>query len=144
MAKKVIVGCKLPHGIVLRGMAGNAVTINGVNTARIIGGFGLTTLDEAEAAYLFATYEDLAPFQSNAIFTAESAKVADIQAMGAELRDERTGFEGMDPDKPAPGLQADVNVDRAREDAERSGRPVKLPDSPADRAAAAELAGAGA
>lgn len=142
MAKTQIIGCKLPHGIILKDMNDRDVVINGMNTARIMGGFGLTTLDESVAAYLFATYADFAPFKANAIFTAESPKVADIMAAGRDLAGERTGFEGVDPDKPAPGMTPDTNVDKAREDAERSGRPVKAAATAADNALAAEVAGA--
>lgn len=142
MAKNqtVIIGCRLPHGITLQGIDG-PVVLNGENTALIPGAPGLTHVDQAQAAYLSATYEDYAPFKSNAIFVSESAKVADAVAIARELTDEKTGFEGINPDAPAPGLTPESDVDKAREAAERAGRPSKAPTAPIDKEAASELAG---
>lgn len=141
MAKTIIIGCKLPHGITLKGMSGQDVHLNGMNTSLIPGGFGVTNVDADEAAYLNAAYADFAPFKSNAIFTPGTGKISDVAAMGRELSDERTGFEGINPDKPAPGLKPEGNVDKALEAAERAPRPSKAPEAPADKAAANELAG---
>lgn len=138
----IVVGCKLPHGIVLKGSVGQNVVINGMNTSLIPGGFGVTTVDESEWAYLSAVYEDLAPFKSDAIFTGGKGKIADLKAVAAELVDVPTGFEGVDPTKPAAGLKPDESVDKQLELAERQQRPTKAPASPADKAAANELAGA--
>lgn len=140
MSKTVIIGCRLPHGIALQGMDG-IVVLNGQNTALVPGAPGLTHVDEAQVAYLFATYEDYAPFKSNAVFTTGSGKVADVAAMARELEDVQTGFEGIDPDKPAAGVAPEGDVGKAKELAERAGRPSKAPAAPADKAAASELAG---
>lgn len=138
----VLVGCKLPHGIVLKGMAGQDIKLNGLNTALVHGSVGLTHVDSAEVDYLFAAYEDFAPFKSQAIFTYNTAKVADIRDMAADLAEVRTGFEGIDPTAPGSQLQPDGNLQKQLEAAERSGRPTKAPESAADKAAANELAGA--
>lgn len=140
MSKTVIIGCRLPHGITLQGMDG-PVTLNGQNTALVPGAPGLTHVDESQSAYLFATYEQYAPFQSNAIFTTNTAKVSDAAAMARELEDVQTGFEGVDPDAPAPGVKPEGDVDKAKEVAERAGRPSRAPKAAADKAAAGELAG---
>jgi hypothetical protein len=137
----VLIGCKLPHGIVLKGTSGQDVKLNGVNTALIQGGFGITHVSEDEAAYLFAVYEDFAPFKSNAIFTHDTAKVADLKSIAAELSDVRTGFEAVDPKAPGSGLKPEDSVDKQLEAAERQPRPTQAPASPADKAAANELAG---
>jgi hypothetical protein len=138
----VLIGCKLPHGIVLKGSSGQDIKINGVNTSLVAGGFGLTHVLDSEWAYLSAVYEDFAPFKSDAIFTHGTAKVADLKSIAAELADVKTGFEGVDPAKPAANLKPDESVDKQLEAAERAPRPTKAPASPADKAAANELAGA--
>ena len=138
----VLVGCKLPHGIVLKGSTGQDVKLNGMNTSLIPGGFGITNVDDGEWAYLSAVYEKFAPFQSNAIFTNGKSKVADLKSIAAELSDVPTGFEGVDPKAPAQGLEPDNSVDKQLEVAERAPRPANAPASPADKAAANELAGA--
>lgn len=139
----VIIGCKLPHGIVLHGTAGQEIKLNGMNSALIAGGFGLTHVDESESAYLFAQYDDFGPFKSNAIFSYQTDSVADVAALGADLSDVQTGFEGMDPDKPAPSMEPEnkEQLDKAKEDAERKPRPAIAPKSKADKAAAKALAG---
>jgi len=137
----VLIGCKLPHGIVLKGSAGQDIKLNGVNTSLVAGGFGLTHVDDSEWAYLSAIYEDFDPFKSNAIFTHNTAKVADLKAIAAELSDIKTGFEGIDPTAPAAGLKPEANVEKQLEAAEKAPRPTKAPASPADKAAANELAG---
>lgn len=139
----VIIGCKLPHGITLHGTAGQEIHINGVNTSLVAGGFGLTNVDESEAAYLFAQYDDFAPFKSKAIFSYGTDSVADVAAMASELADIQTGFEGMNPDKPAPNMapENDAALNKAKEDSERNPRPATAPAAKADKAAAKKLAG---
>lgn len=138
----VLIGCKLPHGIVLKGSEGQDIKLNGVNTSLVAGGFGITHVDDSEWAYLSAIYEDFDPFKSQAIFTYETAKVADLKAIAAELSDVKTGFEGIDPTAPAAGLKPEAGVEKQLEAAERAPRPTKAPASAADKAAANELAGA--
>jgi len=138
----VLIGCKLPHGIILKGSAGQDIKLNGMNTSLVAGGFGITHVDESEWAYLSAIYEDFDPFKSNAIFTNGKSKVADLKSIAAELSDVPTGFEGVDPKAPAQGLKPDDSVDKQLAVAEQQPRPTKAPASPADKAAANELAGA--
>lgn len=137
---KVVIGCKLPHGIVLEGIGGQ-IELNGMKTSLIPGGFGVTVVDADEAAYLFATYEQHAAFRNNSIFTSENAKTSDLSAIARELEGERTGFEGLNPDAPAPSLQpADEKaLDRAKEEAERNQRPAIAPKSNADKEAANQI-----
>lgn len=136
----VIIGCKLPNGIVLHGTEDQPILLNGMNTAMIQGGYGLTHVDEIEAAYLFSAYKDFAPVVSKAIFTHNTDKVGDILAMGTDLQGERTGFEGMDPTKPAPGLKPDGDMDKQLAQAQQIAPPVRAPKAKADKAAALEAA----
>jgi hypothetical protein len=103
----VIIGCKLPHGLTFKGQKGQRITLNGMNTSPIAGGHGITHVDEDEAAVFFATHADFAPVKNNAIFYNQSDRIEDVAAMAQELKDEKTGLEGLDPSAPAPGLKAE-------------------------------------
>lgn len=141
MSKSILVGCKLPCGIQLDGPSG-PIVINGVNTAMIHGGFGLTHVDANDWAYLLGTYAAHAAFKSQAIFTTGNDNVADIAAKGAELSDERTGFEGLDPTKPGKGLEPEDKKklqESLNETANKAGTKAGKV-APADRAAALALA----
>ncbi len=131
----VLIGCKLPHGITFKGSEGQAITLNGMNRSMIEGGYGLTHVDESEAALFFATHADFAPVVSQAIFTHQTDSVGDLHDMSLDLQGEKTGFEGLDPAKPAPGLKPDEK--QALDDtALREKPPVRAPQSKADKAAA--------
>lgn len=102
MSKTVLVACKLPCGLVLDGTGGeNSIVLNGMNTALLPGAPGLTHVDEDDWLYVKAAYAEHAAFKSNSVFASGSDKVADTMAQAAELRDERTGFEGLDPKSPS-------------------------------------------
>ena len=137
---KVLIGCKLPNGIVLDGMSG-PIALNGANTSRVIGGdLGLTYVDETEAAYLFATYESHSAFQSKSIFTQGGDSVADITAQADDLKDQKTGLEGIDPNAPAANLAPDDATKQALSEAAANPRPANPVISKEDAAAARELA----
>lgn len=131
----VIIGCKLPHGLTFIGSQGQKITLNGMNTSLIQGGYGLTNVDDGEAALFFANHSEYDPVKNNAIFTHNTASVADVHAIAEELKDERTGFEGLDPSKPAPGLKPEAK--QALDDSAISEKPkARAPMSKADKAAA--------
>ena len=48
MAQQVTIGCKLATGLII-GIGGKQVTLNGANSSRIIGGYGLTRVDNRNA-----------------------------------------------------------------------------------------------
>lgn len=99
----VAIGCKLPHGLTFKGQKGQNITLNGMNTTSIIGGHGITHVDENEAAIFFATHSEYAPVKSKAIFYNKT--VDDLNAQARELVDEKTGFEGLNPSAPTPGMK---------------------------------------
>lgn len=135
----VIIGCKLPHGLTFKGSQGQNITLNGMNTSLVQGGHGLTHVDADEAAMFFANYADYDPIKNNAIFTHHTADVRDVAALAEELQEERTGFEGLDPNKPAPGLKPDEK--QALDDSKLGDKPpVRAPKSKADKAAARDAA----
>lgn len=110
--RTVIIGCKLPHGLAFM-QDGKRHVIKGLNTA-IAGGYGITHMDEAVASVFFATHAEFAPVKAKAIFYHSEA--ASVDAMAAEYTDLKTGLEGLDQTKPAPGLapsddsKPDLNV----------------------------------
>ncbi len=137
----VLIGCKLPQGIIVE-VEGKKLKLNGMNTAMIAGGYGLTTVSADQAAIFFATHADFGPVVSNAIFTHNSDDIASIVDLGDELKDERTGFEGLDPTKPAAGLKPDDKQATNQQGVETAPIQRAKALSKADKKAAAALAAA--
>lgn len=108
MSNIVLVGCKLPNGVVLHGTENQPIHINGMNTSLIAGGYGVTPVDAVEWDYIKAFYADYAPIVSKAIFSHSTDNVNDIIDLASDLRGEKTGLEGMDPENPAKQLGADA------------------------------------
>lgn len=102
MAKgTVVIGCKLPHGLVLS-HKGVKVTLEGMNKSKIIGATYVTNMVDAEfwAAWKLEN-KDFQPLKSNSIFEASGVRVAEDKAK--ELVKEKTGFEPMP--KEVPGIK---------------------------------------
>jgi len=99
-AKQIVIGCRLPHGIVLRNplKPEDTVELAGVNKALIIGADHATTPVDAEFWETWKiAHKDFAPLKSGAIFEAKSESEA--KAVAKELKDEKTGFEKMPSDE---------------------------------------------
>jgi hypothetical protein len=124
----VIIGCKLPHGIFLHldsreevvGLKGGIETkfvreegserlINGANTSRLVGGFGLTTLEKDWWDAWIAQNTNkrgkitFKPYATGMIFAVNSQSEAIAESRQREGL--RTGFEPVNPAKPGPGLE---------------------------------------
>lgn len=139
MSKTILVGCKLPCGMVLDGLRGqNSVELNGANSTYVPGAPGLTHVDEDEWSYLSAAYASHPAFVNQSIYAHGTDSVADALAIAEELKDETTGFEGIDPHKPDAGLEP---MDAAKLDhalQENTGAAPRKKLEGADRAAALE------
>jgi hypothetical protein len=106
MARATVqVGCKLPHGLILRHPVKPEVTVTlaGVLTSKIVPQ-PTYVLTEVEAEF-WETWKvaniDFKPLKSGAIFAATGAReAADI---GKERAKEKTGFEPMPTE--APGIK---------------------------------------
>ena len=96
------VGCKLPHGLVAE-HKGVTVTLNGLNSSRILGGFGLTDVDDAFAKAWFEAEKNTAIVKNGVVFLVENE--AKAKGAAAERSKERTGLEPLDADKPVPGVK---------------------------------------
>jgi hypothetical protein len=104
----ITVACKLPNGLILK-VGNTAVTLNGANSSRIVGGYGLTTVDKDfyEAwAEKFASFQ---PLQNDLIFVQDTANKAEAQAK--EQSDVRSGLEPLNPDTPVPGVKPAAEAD---------------------------------
>ena len=94
--KMIVVGCRLPHGIILEHptLPGKTVEIRGKNKAVIIGAdFSSTEVDGEFWEAWKAANKDFPALKSGAIFEAKNR--AEAAAVARELKDEITGFEPM-------------------------------------------------
>jgi hypothetical protein len=95
---KYVIGCKLPHGIIIELPAdpSKKITLNGKNKAVIIGAeHGTTDVDSEFWDAWIAANPDFPAVKSGAIFVAKNLN--DAAAIAKETADEKTGFEAMDP-----------------------------------------------
>lgn len=108
----VTVGCKLPHGLVIRlNNTKTQVTLNGANTGTVVGldgkvqrgTCGFTQVDESFINSWLKAYADTVMVKKGLIFISKNQKEAEAEAN--DKSSIKTGFEPTDPDKPAaPGV----------------------------------------
>lgn len=99
MAKIVVVGCKLPHGIIIQHPMDptKKVELAGKNKALIVGAdHASTEVDSDFWEQWLAVNKEFPAVKSGAIFVAKS--VADAAAVAREFADRKTGFEPMRTD----------------------------------------------
>lgn len=104
-ATRVIIGCKLPHGLILDHPLdpSKTVEINGLNRSMIVGAPYATTEVDGEFWEAWKTVHAAFPaLQSGAIF--EAGSVSEAAAVAKELEGEKTGFEPMEQN--ADGVKA--------------------------------------
>ncbi|WP_046901578.1 hypothetical protein [Gluconobacter oxydans] len=97
----VTVACKLPNGLVLK-VGESKVILAGSNSSRVIGGYGLTAIPADLWAEWQKAHADTPFIKKNIVFMQTTAAKAEAQA--GEQSEVKTGFEGLDPDKPAAGI----------------------------------------
>jgi hypothetical protein len=99
MAKStVVVGCKLPNGIILgdHEEPKKQFTLNGLNRANIIGAAYATTEVDAELwDAWYSVNKDFPAVKSGSIFQASND--ASVKSIAREYKDRKTGFEPLDP-----------------------------------------------
>jgi hypothetical protein len=110
MTNLVTVGCKLPNGLILEmGKAGSEqykrVVLNGANSAKIVGGYGLTDVDADFMAAWLKKYAWLAPVKNGMVFVQSDVDNATAQAL--DKADAVSGFERLDPKRAPKGIEAD-------------------------------------
>jgi hypothetical protein len=103
MAVQITVGCKLPNGLHLD-VGGVRVSVKGTNASSLVGGHGITPgVDKAFFDAWLAVHKDSAVVKKGLIFAHEKENSA--QAMAKERARNKSGLEGIDPNKPAPGIK---------------------------------------
>lgn len=102
MADKVIIGSKLPFGLVIKHPSdpSKKVTLNGLNSSKIVGATFVTTEVDADfwEAWKAAHDQKAHPFQpitSGAIF--ETKNQASAGAVAKEYSKRKTGLEPLNP-----------------------------------------------
>lgn len=96
MANIIVVGCKLPNGIILEHPLDPAVRVElaGMNRVTIIGaGYATTQVDRSFWDAWEATNKDFPAYVNGSIFVAKSD--ADLAAAARERAKVKTGFEAM-------------------------------------------------
>lgn len=94
--KTVLIGCKLPHGLILDHPldVSKKVELAGLNKAIIIGADCATTPVDGEFWETWKTvHKDHPAVKSGAIFEARTTE--EVKAKSKELKAEKTGFEPM-------------------------------------------------
>lgn len=102
---QITVGCKLPHGIHMD-VDGRRVTLNGSNSASIVDTdgvkTGLTTVDKDFYEHWISIHKDAPYIKGGLIFANENP--GKVKGEAAEKKKIKTGFEGLDGDKPAKDI----------------------------------------
>jgi hypothetical protein len=95
-AARVLIGCRLPHGLIIEHPtnANIKVEIQGLNKSRIIGAPFVTTEVDGELWQAWKMFNaDFPAVKSGAIF--EAGSIASLEAAAKEVEKEKTGFEQM-------------------------------------------------
>ncbi len=106
----VVVGCKLPNGLVLElGSRGSpnykTVTIKGANSALVVGGYGLTDVDGEFMAAWLKKHAWLPAVRNGAIFL--QSDMANASAQASDTSQLVTGLERLDPKNAPKGIEVD-------------------------------------
>lgn len=97
MTTAVIIGCRLPHGVVLEHPkdASKRITLKGIHASNVIGATHGTTVVPADFWEAWkAANAEFKPFKSGAIFAASNQNEAEAKAK--DLKGKKTGLEPMD------------------------------------------------
>ena len=108
MAKNIIIGCRLPHGIVLENPKDPRIKVElkGLNSLLVIGStFYANNVDADFWAEWKNFHKEFPALKSGAIFEAQTE--VDANAKAKELKEEKTGFEAL-PQTGADGVKAEV------------------------------------
>lgn len=105
MAETIVVGCKLPNGLVVE-QGGYTVTLKGANSSDVIGGYGLTEGVDKDAFEKWLVAHKDQPYVKNELVFAQ-AKTNSARDKAKENAKVKTGLEGLPQDKPAPDIDVD-------------------------------------
>lgn len=115
----VSVACKLPQGLHIKHEAeGIDVKLHGCASAFAVAGHGMTQVNAAQWAKIETVFAGAKWLKSEAVFAMN--KPEDASDKAADLKDERRGFEQIDPKDPNAGLPASMRIQQ--DGAEDKGR----------------------
>lgn len=106
--KTVVIGCKLPNGLIIEVGSPGADNywrhqLKGSNDARIIGGFGITeNVDQENFARWLKAHAFMPAVKNGLIFVHDTVESA--RDIALERKDVKHGFEAVDPSKPPKGI----------------------------------------
>lgn len=103
MSKTVVVGCKLPNGLIIE-LNGKQAKINGKNTSKIIGGHGITENVDAELFNAWLKVNVNREIVKNGFIFAHESK-EDTKANAKEKAKTKTGLEPINPSDKAHGVE---------------------------------------
>ncbi|EJK9924938.1 hypothetical protein AGJ01_004261 [Cronobacter sakazakii] len=103
MAETIVVGCKLPNGLVAE-QEGYTVTLNGANSSNVVGGYGLTEGVDKDAFEKWLEVHKNQPYVKNELVFAQ-AKANSAQSKATKNASVKSGLEGLPQDNPAPGIE---------------------------------------
>ncbi|WP_424624448.1 hypothetical protein [Achromobacter marplatensis] len=100
----VTVACKLPNGLVLD-LPGveKKFTLNGSHHREAVAGHGMTEVDDEFWAKWSELHKDFEPVKKELVFAQKRKSSAAAKA--EEQKGNKSGLEGIDPEKPAPGIE---------------------------------------
>ena len=102
----VVIGCKLPNGLICEmGRYGDddftRVVLNGSNSAKVVGGYGLTNVSKAFWEAWLTKHQRLDFVRKGLVF--QHSDEASARSHATEMSGLRTGLEALDPTKPLAG-----------------------------------------
>lgn len=108
--KMVVVGCKLPNGLILElGRPGEGaytrVRLNGANSAQIIGGAGLTDVSEEFMTAWLKKNAELSFVRQRLVFVGND--VTEASAVAIDRAQQKTGFERLGRKDMPKGVEVD-------------------------------------
>lgn len=120
-----VVGCKLPHGLNVdllvkkgdrkRGIPDETqrIPLKGANSARVLGGFGITAgVPKAAFEAWLLSKSRMAFVRNGSVFMVKDE--ASARDAARERKNERTGFEGIDPLKATVAPEGDDDAKARR------------------------------
>lgn len=117
---KVLVGCKLPNGLVIEHPKDPTITatLKGRNREEIIGaGYGVTAVDSELWDAWIKSNADFVAVKNGAIYIAKDER--DLKAISKEREKEKTGLEPMQTDGKDPRAKG-VKTDEPKNDPDKS------------------------
>lgn len=101
-ADMITVACKLPQGLTVPLPDGTSLKLNGAQSPFAIAGHGMTDVKSGVWAIVEAEYAS-APWLTNELVFAMGDRESAVDK-AEDRKNEKSGFDPVDPLKPAPGV----------------------------------------